>query len=883
MYCEISFSASAFERLIKYRIADLFRPLPAPVNFPPGASSWLDGFVITGVNFNRVDNDRVVSVNELTAPGTIGSPSGYGYNASAVAMDLAADFFFARVEDVAAAGLSQPVVFTQSVPAGPIHITVRATVGANGIPMLQMELDATRLGALGLPASVIAQIAAAGSASLPFDIGAQLKGIFPPGNDKVLNAGITRDDSGAIVLRFTFPGKVWQSAMDHAREWQHFHSADFNARLGAGDWRMDLDGGAVAAGLASAVNPAFKDSPPIQFDSSWYDYAFIDGGVPRVVITKTGRIVNACAGNDVRFDAFANLDLLVPADNLLRAKLSFDFDKNDWDVAKCFGLTMLNPLSVFITAVDNGQFGIGLAELALSFVFPTKPALVIFALELLIMGIDHDFANNIVADRLKDNPQVTKLPGGFAFDKTLAPKNGLTNDWLVLRTCEGTSGRLLLGGELQVPAAILPRLAASDLEGISRWVLVDKCEPGKGQVVKGSLTLALSPGYGADPNAVPPAKTPTISLKLGNPLPGATVPVFQVLNDPLGIYQDPAADYTQIYFPGIPGKVEVQLKASSVRLPRFAGFANAPYPLRLRFYSNAGIREYEFAAPGVLTDFIETTSQMAERINKCKLRGADLLLRKYLELKWRVDPPDVFRDRVAQQWELHVRGLEPGRQLTLWNSDNGALLLHAFANQAGRVDISLLLRGAHQAGVVLMGLDERPFQRSAPIGQLLPADESGGTPDIAMQQTLLTEVDRLQFDERIESFGFVDSGSGPALLVRTVAGNQFVRSLPPAFAAASATLVSADHPLARRAAGSQRGLVVWRGKQRQFVHLSDEPGRSGMLAEYSARSAFDVAVGRHGLLAQLSSDGHRVRLFQPGLPVQFGSHEWEDDEKQAGL
>jgi hypothetical protein len=34
MYCHISFSAESFERLIKYRAADSFRPLAAPVDFP---------------------------------------------------------------------------------------------------------------------------------------------------------------------------------------------------------------------------------------------------------------------------------------------------------------------------------------------------------------------------------------------------------------------------------------------------------------------------------------------------------------------------------------------------------------------------------------------------------------------------------------------------------------------------------------------------------------------------------------------------------------------------------------------------------------------------------------------------------------------------------
>jgi len=49
-----------------------------------------------------------------------------------------------------------------------------------------------------------------------------------------------------------------------------------------------------------------------------------------------------------------------------------------------------------------------------------------------------------------------------------------------------------------------------------------------------------------------------------------------------------------------------------------------------------------------------------------------------------------------------------------------------------------------------------------------------------------------------------------------------------------------------------------------------------LLAEYSARSSYDLAAGRDDLFAGVSSDGRRVILFQKGLPLQFGTHDWED-------
>ena len=111
--------------------------------------------------------------------------------------------------------------------------------------------------------------------------------------------------------------------------------------------------------------------------------------------------------------------------------------------------------------------------------------------------------------------------------------------------------------------------------------------------------------------------------------------VYQVISDALGIYQDPGSDYREIYVPRIPGLVEVTLKAQTVRKPAFVGFASSPYSLRLCFFTNGGVREYEFKAPPVLQDFAETLSQAAERINNCKHRGSS---QSTLSLRGRWNP-----------------------------------------------------------------------------------------------------------------------------------------------------------------------------------------------------------------------------------------------------
>ena len=884
MFCQMAFTGAAFERLIKYRIADAFRPLDATVAFPPNTNSWLDGVIVTRVDFSQVENDRFVAVNELQAGGLVTPNSAnYGFNSAALMMNLTTQVFFARDIDVAAAGLGQPPVFTQFIPGALLPVTIRLTVGTDGIPIVQMSLDTTPLGSLNLPAPVLAGIVAAGSATYPFDIGSQLKDIFPPGNGKVLNAGITLDKNGCIVLRFEFPGEVWQSAIDHANDWKNFFNPGFAANLGGADWCMDLDGAAVASQLARMIDPNLKSKPPVSFDSTPAHSGYIDDVTPRAVVTKHGRIVNACAGNDIAFDAFANVDLSVPAENLLRGTLSFDFTKNGWDSARCFGITILNPFSIFITAVDNGEFGIGLGELALSIVFPTRPVIALVALGLLIAGVDQGIAQNIIADRLKDVPQLTKLPGGgFALDKALAQKNELTRDWLVLQHCIGFNGRMLLSGDLRVPDAVLPRLTASDLEGLSKWNLVDRCEPGKGQISSGSLQLALIPGHGADLATHQPVTRPTIPLKWGIRSQDNGDLIFQVLNDSLGIFQDPGSEYTQVYVPGIPGIVEVQLQASTVRKPRFTSFATAPYPLRLRFFTNGGVREYQFSAPPVLETFAETTAQIAARISNCKALGANLLFRKYVEMHWLGNPPDDRGGKVAQQWDIHARGLEAGRAVTVWNGVTGQLLVKAFADKTHRVDISLVLQGQDRAGTLLMSLDDEPFLHTAQVRKLGSQDiPPTVTPsvDLVMRQTILTEMDHLNFDQPVETLQLVQNiengnSNQSALSVRTRGGSEFALAIPAPYRSGLTTPYAPGNlnlPILNNTRSAQ---VSWRGKQRQFAIISQESGRTEILAEYSVPSTYDLASGRNDLLAHLNSNGHRVTIYQRSLSVLCGPQQW---------
>ncbi len=570
---------------------------------------------------------------------------------------------------------------------------------------------------------------------------------------------------------------------------------------------------------------------------------------------------------------------------MLRGTLSTDYTKNGWDIARCFGVTIVNPFSIFITAVDNGSFGIGIGELALSIVFPTRPVIAFGALVLLFLGVDQGFVNNIVADRLKDVPKLTKLPdGSYAFDKALALKNDLTRDWLVLQHCIGSNGRMLLSGDVRVPDAVLPRLTASDLEGLSKWHLVDRCEPGKGELTTGSIQLSLAPGHGADIAAHQPVTKPTIPLKWGISSQDGSNIIFQVLNDPLAIYQDPGSGYTQVYVPGIPGLVEVQLQASTVNKPKRTAFANAPYPLRLRFFTNGGVREYQFSAPPVLQAFSETPAQIAVRISNCMAISASLLLRKYLAILWLGNPPDDHESEIAHQWDVHLRGLETGRAATVWNGETGQVLVRAFADRTRRMDVSLLLRGQERVGSLVLGLDDMPFLPAAQVRRLRSAKSAAeGAPsvEIAIRQTMLTEIDHLDFDHPVETLDLVQTAANRSILsVRTRGGSKFALAIPAPYSrglAASLSSSGLNVPILNNVPSAR---VSWRGKQRHFAVVSHASGRTEILAEYHAPSTYGLATGRDDLFAQVTANGNRVTLYQRSLPLVFGPKQWLPKHKE---
>lgn len=878
MYCQLSFTEGAFGRLLKYRIAEMFQPPTVSAPFPDNIDSWLDGIIVTGVQFSQLANDRPVLVNiPLNTDLVVPNPAVVTVSAAAVAADFAADLFFVRAQDVRTAGLGQPPPHVRSIPHGFIRVLVRAEADVFGRAVLYLELDTSLLGGLGLPPQVEGAIKKATSKRLVLDIAEQLKDILPGGNSRVLNAGVTRGGNGAVTLRFEFADSEAAQIVDkRAAEWQSFYSPGFQANLANGDWSADLDGDAVAKGLADAVNTKIKNESSLQFTTNTR-YSYSGDEIPNIAMHKDGVVVAACGGYPLHFTVNMHVDFRVPSDNLLRTSFGLDVSQSAADLARCFLTLTFDPSAAVITAADHGQLGAGLAVMGASFVFPIKGLAVLSVLSLVAAGFDNTLVQGVVADRLSEVPKVIPLgDGAYAYEQSVVSRNDFTKDWMVLKRCTGSGNRLLLSGALNVPDAVLPRLTAKDLEGFSNFVLRDRCEPGKGQESNGSVTLSLRPGYGANLSSVQPVRVPTISVKYGLQPNGSQI-AFQVVDDKLGVYHDPATEYTQVYIPGVPCIAEVKLTNSTLRKAAYKDFRDNPYDLRVRVFTNGGVREYLFKAPPKFQEFVESPEQTLQRISRCKALSSSLVLRKYLEKIWLGRPPETGAQG-SQHWEVQVRGLDAGRRVTVWNQDSGAELVRAFADHRGNLNISLVLGSGEQARSILMGLDDQPFPKGGRLTQIeaieIPPDHAPVV-RMAIRQTVLTAIDHIDFDEPVESLNLTDNESGSLLMVRTSSGKQLAYRLAAVHVGGQAVAVPVTGEDAGEAAAVD-GLVAWRGNLRRFLLLSRRPGRTEVLGEYSARSSYDLAGERSDLFAQVSEDGRRVVLFRKSVPLQFGTMEWDE-------
>lgn len=829
MYLELAYSPDAFARLIKFRITQAFLPTTQPLDYPVGSQSWLDGLVVHDVKLEKLIQAPVV-LNEWSPTGRLEPvSSGYAYDSVTVAMDISLTIFYARVQDVASAGVNNPPTGNIPIPIGTFRVFLNCFMDMDtGIPQVQMLPDHSRFPSY-LPPPVINLIAAGVTQQFAFDIAGALAGAIPDRIRRVRNCGLSLDGNDNLIFRFEFPSLREGTILKRQQDWQQFTHNPTPAKLGGADWCVDIEGAVMAAQAAMQLSPTVPNKKPLYFDPG-VDWRFENGRPPKFVIKKWGRIENACAGNDVRFDFWVYSELsVVPNTNTIRGLISFELDKNNWDVAKCFGLLVVNPLFLAITAFDQG----GPIPLSFALACPLQPLVLPLAAGLLIGGVDHSLAKDLINKQLGRQPTITPLPDNrYALDQTLAFNSPLTQNWPMLTDVVGEEGRLVMSGELRVPPPILPRLRARDLEGFSPWHLADRCEPGRGQEINASLQLSIEAGYRAN-QAI---HQPLMPLQYANPR-------FEIVGDTMGIYSFTGSEYRHVFIPNIPGKLEAVLRSSTLERAQFQPFKQNPYSLRIRFFTNGGVREYAFARPGVYKDYKESIEQMTERINNCKR----MMHEKWFSFRWLIDPPPD--GKIGQRWEVHIRGLERGRKLNVWNANGEPLGVYS-ANEESRIDLSIMLGLDAFTTHLVLGLDDASFMSAADIrqrGGVTVSREEGF--ETALRQTPMFPLEDLSFEEPIDRFKIYPVPGGLQVVTSIGEGRESTHFLPTMH-----DIGDSFNTLEQKEMFALDFLEVEkRTNQKQTLYTAISP---------------DVFL-------EVNQDKNKMRFYQGGIPRMGGEAAWD--------
>lgn len=454
----------------------------------------------------------------------------------------------------------------------------------------------------------------------------------------------------------------------------------------------------------------------------------------------------------------------------------------------------------------------------------------------------------------RDDPPIVRTSmSTFYTDSSKAVTTTLTRDWLVLENVAGIGDRLVLRGRYTQPDLdTLPRLRATLTDSFDSWYKKDRCSSISKWVCDAALTLTLERSDGT--NMTPPI----IPVRFaGDP--------WRVVRDVDNAYQPPDAWVT---WSGIPGIVDIALRKprQTYEGPAVELEALMPKPMRIRFFTNYGVREFPVPPPPPVPILTPTESEadLLKMINNCKQLSTVFDRIKAVQVAWlpKVQPVDAE----AQHWQLFVRGLGEGRRLRAWDVGTGELLADVLTRPE-LTELSIVAVRPKKVPVLQLTLDDTPvmkpatyFRKAAQRARLKAASE---TP-VLIRQTPLSAVDTIELDS-------------PASSLRAERDER--RLTVVAYGADGLTLIDIDlldphhYHVRTDAPDDAEEFRSSRGRERHpctrvergvVVEPTGGPGDAKAPGRYYARPWFDRGDVAGAYFVRLSDDGRAVELFQRG-------------------
>ena len=884
MLVNLFLSNSALGRILKLRLLGEFRPIDEPIMFK-NQPCYMDGFQIDYLTLAKSPRMVNFAVNNLNDANSQVVPVTQPFTIHPVLVSVGGAVLMTTEEMLRAArtvqgderyGLPDRPEDLQ-IPIFGVEFDLFISVAPNGAPILHFELQ--KIPEIELSDDVQNFLDMFRSLTVPFAVGDAFNDFLFPNQTRVLNGGISSlDDGVAMRLEYEMVESGAASNIHRMSEWTAFFNGQTPSPLNGRDWAFDLPTEALALTVGKVVDDQFNSSDvrefftstraaSVEFFPGYQLHAVLPAPSPGFNITKDGVLDGRCAGLDIRAQVTAMVEFSIPKPNNLRISGSVDIDLNDWDSAKCIGISLINPFAGLETTLkyDAPWW----AFLPISILLPLAPIAFGFGGDDIIVN----FAIKEAQTKAKQSqPTIVRTSQTtFYTDVEKQIVTALTRDWMVIQEVRGYGKRLVLAGDFTAPdLSTLPRIRGYLSDGFNGWSRKNRCSTDVKWLTVATLALELedaATGERVYPSPVPVRYGIDIENINGKKEEVGQV-TWRIIDDEQGVYR---GRKTRVHWDTWPSEV-FEIIVEDPDEP----YASNPYPFRFQFFTSMGVREFEIPAPPPMPKPPVTREEQinaaAERISRCYIFSSLISRIKALQVLWLPRPQPVAE--VGQHWQVLVHGLKADDRLIAWDVDRREVLAEVRPYSSGLAEISLVTAHGQSMRALQLTLNDAPFleetvyhkQAASVTGQ----QETGPNP-VYIRQGPLYLAARIALDNAAEVIEAVAEPNVLHLIVDGLNGPSQIKLdlLNSSFQLRYSQTANAQRPLEQL---PSRLHKLQRSSSRgRMVTEIVSPGISkqdSVITRYYARSRYDRGSLAGRYFVQLTDTGTHINVYLTGAMLE---------------
>lgn len=839
--------------LIRFRVIDGYQPIVGSSVL--NAFGYMDGMENVTLIKAQPDPPQTISftLNVAGPNSAVPAPDAAPVKVPAVALRVRAELYFVAPADLPTApGANGIFPRPKRFPIYPdLGLLLFLTIDDKSQPVLNTQIYDNPFASLGISNPSL------GNSSIPLPIGAGLPYVAAPGA-RVLNAGIapTSDEAG-YVIRVEVSEPQMPSSAERMAAWQSFFAGHQPSRLGIRGWAAEVPTTYLLQ-VAQAQFDQQMTSFSVEkiftnYDPSWASWTW---DAPQMVLKKHGFFDHACAGLDLQATVIITLTLSVPAANTVRLSTHLDIDMDDWDLFKCDLALILNPLGAVITAFDNTHlpwFGVLGVSAIVNAVAPVL---------LIALAVAKPFLLSLALQQIQDTLQkkgvnVVRTSDDDAYVDFVIPLDGLASAaWMSLQEVAAVGDHLIMRGDSHPPRFDVPlHLTGVLLDGFDGWSK-PKCSAPSLSDFKTSATLELQLLDPAGNNVL----VPVIGLKCGLDITTGSAACMGVVDDPQNMY-DLRRENTLYHWTGVPGTLEIDVKGPT------ESFAQNPYGLHLRMFTNFGTREFDFPAPRPTPKLPSTPSEVimeaAERISQCYAISSLLARIKALQVFWAPYPQPEYKTH--QHWQIRVENLSATDRIRAWDPEHGTVLAEVGTWGDKVADLSMVMEEPMQTLQLtlndqqMLSMNDYVQRSHELVAQEASAREHTVLNAVTIQQTPLLPLAEIPLPLRADAISLRLTSSELALRVWNQEEAWNVQMQPRYVQNWAVSRIADATGLRQYLPTAGISVRSERREGRAVTRIISPMGRE--IARYIVRPWFDRGGVAGQFFARLNATGDRVMLY----------------------